>query len=72
MGFPRKAAPIMAAAHPTPLSTEMANVGQLRWQAPHSIHASGFARWAALSPGAKTAWGQTVEHIPQLMQLSGS
>lgn len=38
--FPLSAALIMAAAHPTPLSTVMASTGQLSWQAPHSMHAS--------------------------------
>jgi hypothetical protein len=44
----------MAAAHPTPLSTSIATVGQFRKQAPHSMQASFFTNIAASSPGAKT------------------
>jgi hypothetical protein len=40
MGWPRRAAEIMAAAQPVPLSTAMAAAGQLSWQAPHSMQAS--------------------------------
>ncbi len=62
----------MAAAHPTPLSTAMAAVGQLSWQAPHSIQASGRASWATRSFIANTPCGQTAAHISQPMQRSGS
>src|SRR5512136_2836606 len=62
----------MAAAHPTPLSTVMAPVGQLSWQAPHSMHAVGWTSWTALPSGANTPCGHTAMHIPQLAHNSGS
>jgi hypothetical protein len=70
--LPVRAARIMAAAHPTPLSTVIAATGQLRWQAPHSMHESRRTNWAMLSSGAKTPCGQTMLHIPQLMHRAGS
>jgi len=39
--FPRNAARIIASAQPVPLSTQMAPLGQLFWQAPHSMHLAG-------------------------------
>jgi hypothetical protein len=69
---PRRAALIMAAAQPTPLSTVIAPVGQLSWQAPHSMHASGRTRSATAPSGAKTPCGQTMLHMPQLMHKPGS
>jgi len=71
MSLPRRAALIIAQAHPTPLSTSMACVGQFRAQAPHSMQPDGFASWACFSPSAKTAWGQTWVHRLQLMHRSG-
>jgi hypothetical protein len=67
-----KAARIMAAAHPTPLSTVMAPAGQLSWQAPHSMQAAWRMSRAARRPGANTPCGQTMLHIPQLVHRSGS
>jgi len=70
---PRNAALIIAAAHPTPLSTNSAPVGQLTIHAPHSIQASArtiCTRRISRAPGANTLWGQTALHIPQLMQAS--
>jgi len=69
---PLTAASIIADAHPTPLSTFIAFVGQLSWQAPHSIQAFGFANLATLPPGLNTLWGHTMLHMPQLMHNSGS
>jgi hypothetical protein len=69
---PRNALAIMAAAQPTPLSTVIAPVGQLSWQAPHSMHASGRTNWATAPFGAKTPCGQTMLHMPQLMHRPGS
>jgi hypothetical protein len=63
--WPVRAARIMAAAHPTPLSTVIAPVGQLSWQAPHSMHASGRTSWARRLFMANTAWGQTMTHSSQ-------
>jgi len=68
--LPVSAASIRAAAQPTPLSTEIAPTGQLTMQAPHSMQSSGFARTAASSPATNTPCGQTMEHMPQLEQLS--
>jgi len=68
--LPVRAASIRAAAQPTPLSTEIAPTGQLTMQAPHSMQSSGFTRTAAFSPATNTPCGQTMEHIPQLEQLS--
>jgi hypothetical protein len=69
---PFRAARIIAYAHPTPLSTEMAPVGQLSWHAPHSIHERGSTNRATFSFGENTPWGQTILHIPQLIHSSGS
>ena len=71
MSLPRRAALIIAQAQPTPLCTSMACVGQLRAQAPHSMHSDGRARTACFSPSAKTLWGHTWVHRRQLMQSSG-
>jgi hypothetical protein len=69
---PLTAASIIADAHPTPLSTFIAFVGQLSWQAPHSIHAPGFTNCATFPSGLNTPWGHTVLHMPQLMHNFGS
>jgi hypothetical protein len=69
---PLTAANIIAEAHPTPLSTFIAFVGQLSWQAPHSIHACGFTNCATFPSGLNTLWGHTVLHMPQFMHNSGS
>ena len=61
----------MAVAHPTPLSTFMAPLGQLRWQAPHSIQASALARMAYFFPSLNTPCGQTMLHMPQFIQSEG-
>lgn len=55
----------MAAAQPTPLFTVMAPVGQLSWQAPHSMQAFGATSCATRSGCAKTRCGQTMVHKPQ-------
>ncbi len=68
--LPLNAEAIMAAAHPTPLSTVIAPVGQLSWQAPHSIQFSGCARLTTPLFRAKTAWRQTALHILQLLHNS--
>ena len=52
-------------AHPTPLSTSMAPVGQFRWQAPHSMHASPRATRAVAPSMANTPCGHTIAHRPQ-------
>ncbi len=69
--FPLKAAMIMAAAHPTPLSTAIAPEGQLIWQAPHSMHRSARTIRTLPSPCANTRCGQTFRHMPQLMHRPG-
>jgi len=64
---------IIAAAQPTPLSTNSAPVGQLSIHAPHSIQASArtiCTRRVPRAPGANTLCGHTALHIPQLMQTS--
>jgi hypothetical protein len=70
--LPRSAASIMADAQPTPLSTKMACAGQFFMQAPHSIQFAGRANLALVSPTSNTPCGQTMLHIPQLIQASGS
>ncbi len=70
--LPFSADMIMAAAQPTPLSTSMARAGQLRAQAPHSMHASYRTRTAFLFSRAKTLWGQTLAHMPQPTHRFGS
>jgi hypothetical protein len=72
ISLPRSAALIIAQAHPTPLCTVIACTGQLRAQAPHSMQETGAASTAVSLPGMKTPCGQTLLHIPQLMQRSGS
>ena len=67
---PFKAARIIAVAHPTPLLTKIAPVGQFNWQAPHSMHRCGAAKLTKLLFRSKTAWGQTVVHILQLLHNS--
>jgi len=62
---------IIAIAHPTPLSTSIAPEGQFIWQAPHSMHLSARASLTLPSPGANTRCGQTLRHIPQLVQRPG-
>jgi hypothetical protein len=69
---PLTAAIIIAEAHPAPLFTCIAFVGQLSWQAPHSMHASGFTNRAVFLSGLNTLWGHIVLHIPQLLLKSGS
>jgi hypothetical protein len=71
MSFPRMAAPIIAHAQPTPLSTSMACTGQFFAHAPHSMQARGFASMARSVPSAKTRWGQTCVQRRQLMHFSG-
>jgi len=71
MSLPRRAAPIIAQAHPTPLSTSIACTGQFRAHAPHSMQASGLTHSTRRSPAAKTPWGQTSVHRRQLKQRSG-
>ncbi len=61
---------MIAAAHPTPLSTRIAPNAQLVMQAPHSIHLSLSTMTAVLSFIDKTPWGQTSMHVPQPMHLS--
>lgn len=61
-----------AAAQPTSACTVMASVGQLRAQAPHSMHASRFSIWAFPLFMPRTACGQTRRHIPQATHFSGS
>jgi hypothetical protein len=52
----------MAAAQPLPLSTRIAPAGQLSWQAPHSMQASGRTS-AALHPVTEnTPCGHTAMH----------
>ena len=70
--LPVRAAWIIAAAHPTPLSTVTASVGQLSWQAPHSIHASGRTSLAKRPFIANTPCGQTMLHIAQPVHSSWS
>ena len=72
ISFPRKAALIIAQAHPTPLCTSIACTGQLRAQAPHSIQASGRVRFTCSFPSVKTPLGQTCVQRLQLMHRSGS
>ena len=71
MSLPLRAAWIIAHAHPTPLWTSIACVGQFRAHAPHSMHSDGCASSACASPSAKTAWGQTWVQRWQLMHRSG-
>ena len=71
MSLPRRAAWIIAQAHPTPLYTSIACVGQFRAHAPHSMHCDGRPSCACFSPSAKTAWGQTWVQRLQLMHRSG-
>jgi hypothetical protein len=64
---------IIAAAHPTPLSTFSAPVGQLSWHALHSMQASArtiCTRRAPRAPGANTPCGHTALHIPQLIHAA--
>jgi hypothetical protein len=53
------AAFITAAAQPTPALTSMASVGQLREQAPHSMHESRLSIRTLPFSLASTACGQT-------------
>lgn len=69
--FPLMAALIIADAQPTPLSTLMAEEGQLTWQAPHSMHFSGRERRTFPSPLWNTRCGHTSRHLPQLTHLPG-
>jgi hypothetical protein len=69
---PVSAAHIIAEAHPTPLSTSIAPVGQLTLQAPHSMHLWGSSSRASLPFCEKTRWGHTMEHIPHPLQSPGS
>jgi len=56
---------MMAAAHPTPGVTEMAENAQFFEQAPHSIQLSMSAIFTLPSTSWNTPWGQTLTHIPQ-------
>jgi hypothetical protein len=71
MSFPRRAALIIAHAHPTPLWTSIAWTGQFRAHAPHSMQAAGQLSWTVAVPGKKTAWGQTWRQRVQLMHRPG-
>ncbi len=71
MSLPLMAALIIAQAHPTPLCTSIAWTGQLRAQAPHSMHRVLWTSTAVFSPSIKTPWGQTWLHRRQLMHRSG-
>lgn len=63
---------IIYEAQPTPGVSESAPGGQLRAQAPHSIHPSG-STISALSPrSSKTSCGQTSVHDPQPTHLFAS
>jgi hypothetical protein len=68
--LPVRAAYIIAAAHPTPLSTFTAPVGQLSWHAPHSIQLPGRTRDTTPFALSKTACGQTAEQNLQLLHNS--
>lgn len=72
MSFPRRAALIIAHAHPTPLCTSIARTGQLRAQAPHSMQEAGSTRSTWSFPSAKTACGHTCVQRLQLMHRPGS
>jgi hypothetical protein len=72
ISLPRSAALIIAHAHPTPLCTVIACTGQFMAQAPHSIHETDTASTAVSLPGTNTPCGQTLLHIPQFIQRSGS
>jgi hypothetical protein len=61
-----------ADAQPTPGLTLKAPPGQLRVQAPHSMHASRNAISTFPFEGRKTSRGQTARHIPQPMHLGAS
>jgi hypothetical protein len=50
----------------------MAPKGQLRLQAPHSMHRSRSVTRALRPSISKTAWGQTAAHIPQPEHFSGA
>ena len=67
---PVSAACIMAVAHPAPLLTIIAKVGQLIWQAPHSMQASLLITSALPFFLAKTLQGHTVQHISHPMHKS--
>jgi hypothetical protein len=61
---------IIAAAQPTPASTEIAPNSQFKAQAPHSMHRSLSVIAARLSRISKTLCGQTSAHLPQPVHLS--
>jgi hypothetical protein len=61
-----------ADAQPTPGLTLKAPQGQLRLQAPHSMHASRNAISILPFEGRNTSRGQTVRHTPQPVHLSAS
>ena len=54
-----------AVAHPTPVVTLKAPVGQLRWQAPHSRQASRFSISTEPFAAESTSLGQTERHMWQ-------
>lgn len=56
---------MMAAAHPTPGVTEMAENAQFWEQAPHSMQLSRSMIFALPPESSKTLCGQTFTHIPQ-------
>jgi hypothetical protein len=61
-----------ADAQPTPGLTLKAPQGQLRMQAPHSMHASRKATSIFPFEGRNTSRGQTARHIPQPPHLEAS
>jgi len=64
----------IAAAHPTPVSTEIAAAGQFRAQAPQAMHRSDAFIRAVVLPSdvssSNTACGQTSLHSPHPTQAS--
>lgn len=70
-GLPKRINPlIIAAAQPTPASTEIALQAQFFAHAPHSIHASRSTTRTVSSRICRTARGHTSKHIPQPVHLS--
>jgi hypothetical protein len=63
---------ITAVAHPTPVFTAMAPIGQFFSQAPHSMHKSRLMILAFLWSIKKTSCGHTFSHIPQPVHFSDS
>jgi hypothetical protein len=61
-----------AAAHPTPTRTSMAETGQFRAQAPHSMQSPRSCIRALPALISKTACGQTSTQAPQPVQADSS